>query len=166
VAGARGNTEYTYRRPSRRRIPRVVSPGTRRPLVTAAVLVDTSASMTAAQLGAAMSEVTGVMRAAGVGGRGLTVLTCDAEVTSVSRVRAAAESIELRGGGGTDLRIGIAAAEELRPAPDVLVVLTDGYTPWPERPTRARLIIGLIGECADVASVPRWATAVTIPVEP
>ncbi len=44
------------------------------------------------------------------------------------------------------MRVGIAAAEASRPRRDVVVVLTDGYTPWPDRQTRARLVVAIIGD--------------------
>ena len=67
--------------------------------------------------------------------------------------------MRLLGGGGTDMTIGIAAAERLTPAPDVIVVLTDGDTPWPTRPTRARLIAVLTRE-HGLTHVPTWARGI------
>jgi predicted metal-dependent peptidase len=58
-----------------------------RPLITVAVVVDTSGSMGQPELDAAMAEVTGVIRAAGIGPRGLLVLACDAAVGAVTRMR-------------------------------------------------------------------------------
>src|SRR5437764_1272375 len=52
--------------------------------------------------------------------------------------------VQLTGGGGTDMRVGITAATRARPAPHVIVVLTDGDTPWPDEPTRARLVCAVI----------------------
>ena len=49
------------------------------------------------------------------------------------------------------------------PRPDVVVVLTDGYTPWPDRPTRARLVVAIIGDQAAAEHVPAWATTVLVP---
>ena len=135
----------------------------RRPVVTVAVVLDTSGSMAPTQITAALAEVRGVVRAAGVDSRGLAVLTCDAEVGAVSRVRRV-EDVTMIGGGGTDMRVGIATAENLTPRPDVIVVLTDGYTPWPERATRARLIVGLVG-VTNTGTTPTWAQTVTIPLE-
>src|SRR5207302_6449056 len=40
VAHAAGCCDYTYRRPGRRRIPRIVTPALQRPLLTVAVVVD------------------------------------------------------------------------------------------------------------------------------
>jgi predicted metal-dependent peptidase len=90
------------------------------------------------------------------------VLACDAAVGAANRVRRVDE-IELVGGGGTDMRVGISGAESSRPRPDVVVVFTDGLTPWPDRPTRARLIVAVIGEPSAVAQVPAWATTVLVP---
>ena len=162
IAHAAGCHDYAYCRPGRRRIPRIVTPAMRRPLVAVAVVIDTSGSMGSAELDAALAEVKGVIRAAGVGAHALQVLACDAAVGAKTRVRRV-EDVQLVGGGGTDMRVGIAAAEAGRPNPDVVVVLTDGYTPWPDRPTRARLVAAIIGGPAAAEQVPAWATTVLVP---
>jgi hypothetical protein len=61
------------------------------------------------------------------------------------------------------MRVGIAAAEASRPRPDVVVVLPDGETPWPDRPTRAGLVVAIIGDQAAVQQSPAWATTVRVP---
>jgi predicted metal-dependent peptidase len=66
IAHAAGCHDYAYRRPGRRRIPRVVTPALRRPLVSVAVVVDTSGSMGQPELDAALSEIKGVIQATGV----------------------------------------------------------------------------------------------------
>lgn len=157
-----GRVNYTYRRPSRRQVPGVVRPAMRAPLVRVSVVVDTSGSMSQADLDAAMAEVAGVLRASGVARDGLRLVSCDAAAASSRRVRRVS-SVELVGGGGTDMRVGIAAAESDRPAPDVVIVLTDGDTPWPEVPGRAHLICAVISRRAPVGT-PEWATTVHIPV--
>ncbi|MBV8979713.1 MAG: hypothetical protein JO086_02330 [Acidimicrobiia bacterium] len=167
VAWRAGQVDYTYRRPGRRRLPRVVMPAMHRPVPTVAVVVDTSGSMGADELAAAMSEVQGVSRAVGVRGRGLQVLAVDAAVQSVSVV-CDPSRIELKGGGGTDMRVGIAAAEKLQPRPGAVVVLTDGFTPWPTEPTTARLVCALIGGADSVEHArrsyppPSWATVIEV----
>ena len=102
-----------------------------------------------------------MIRAAGIGPLGLVVLACDAAVGAVTRVRRATDFRLV--GGGTDMRVGIAVAEATRPVPDVVVVLTDGCTPWPDRPTRARLIVAIIGDQAAAQHAPGWATTVLVP---
>src|SRR5262249_45491823 len=162
IAHAAGCHDYSYHRPGRRHIPRVVTPAMQRPLVTVAVVIDTSGSMGQAELDAALAEVKGVIRAAGIGPRGLAVLACDAAVGSMTRVRRVTD-VALVGGGGTDMRVGIAAAEATKPVPDVVVVLTDGCTPWPEQPTRARLVVAIISDSTYTAPAPCWATVVQVP---
>jgi predicted metal-dependent peptidase len=133
----------------------------RRHVVTVAVVVDTSGSMGQSELEAALAEIRGVVKAAGIASRGVLVLACDADVGASTRVRRV-EDVQLVGGGGTDMRVGIAAAEDSRPRPDVVVVLTDGQTPWPERPTRARLVIAIIGDRRALEHAPAWATTVLV----
>jgi hypothetical protein len=61
------------------------------------------------------------------------------------------------------MRVGVAAAESAHPRPDIVVVLTDGYTPWPDGPTRARLVVAIIGDQEAARQVPDWATTVVVP---
>ena len=156
-----GGEHPTYRRPGRRRIPGVLTPAMRRPLPNLALVVDTSGSMSAADLDAAMSEVAGIAAAAGVRGTSLRLLSVDATTHSVTPVKRVADVV-LSGGGGTDMRVGIAAAAALHPRPDAIVVLTDGDTPWPERPTTPRLVCAVISNHPPVGTPP-WAATVHIP---
>lgn len=163
VAWRNGNTEYTYRRPSRRAAatPRVVLPGTHRPLPGVAMVIDTSGSVDDALLGRALGEVDGALRGLGVSDAGVTVLACDAAVHAVKRVRRARDAA-LAGGGGTDLRHGISAAAALRPRPEMIVVFTDGYTPWPATPPPGSAVIAalLAREGQPMPATPAWVTRV------
>jgi hypothetical protein len=60
------------------------------------------------------------------------------------------------------MRLGLVEAERLRPRPDLVVVLTDGYTPWPEAgPPGAAVIIALLGrEHGHLPPTPEWAVRV------
>ncbi|GII57130.1 hypothetical protein Pth03_55190 [Planotetraspora thailandica] len=165
VAWAGGAVDYTYRRPSRRTpaLRGVVLPSLRRPLPRVAVVVDTSGSMREDDLAAAMAEVTGVLREVGIRGNRVTVLACDADVHAVSRVTDAAQ-VTLSGGGGTDMRAGIAAALAARDRPSVVIVLTDGHTPWPGEPPSCRVICVLIGAGhTGPPDPPAWAETVRVP---
>ncbi len=163
VGWVAGRAEYTHARPSRRQVavPGVVLPGLRRPVPTVAMVVDTSGSVDDALLGRALGEVEGALAALGVRGSGVTVLSCDAAVQTVSHVRRARD-VRLAGGGGTDLRVGLRAAEALRPRPDLVVVLTDGYTPWPaEPPPGSVVVVALLARRGHSRPpTPAWATRV------
>ncbi|GAA1938247.1 vWA domain-containing protein [Kitasatospora viridis] len=144
VSSGGAGDDYTYGRPARRSVslPGIVLPSLRRVPPRVTVVVDTSGSVSDAELGGALVEVAAIVRA--VGGRRdlVSVLSCDAAAQSVGQL-CRAEGIALVGGGGTDLRTGFAAALRARPRPDVVVVLTDGQTPWPSARPACRTVIGL-----------------------
>ncbi|MEU4732907.1 VWA-like domain-containing protein [Streptomyces sp. NPDC023588] len=144
TSGAGAGEDYTYGRPSRRSagVPGVVLPSLRRTPPRVAVVIDTSGSVSDSELGSALHEVAAIARA--VGGRRdlVSVLPCDASAQVVHPL-CRAEGIPLIGGGGTDLRAGFARALRMRPAPDVVVALTDGQTPWPGARPSCRTVVGL-----------------------
>jgi predicted metal-dependent peptidase len=164
LASEAGRTDYTYKRPSRRRIPGVILPGMRSPSLGVAMVVDTSGSMGTEQLGAALAEIGGVLSSAGVSRERVHVLACDAAAAAPQRVRAVSD-IRLTGGGGTDMRIGIEAAARLRPQPNVIIVLTDGITPWPDQPPGPRLVCAVISP-SPPRGTPEWAVTVHVPDGP
>jgi predicted metal-dependent peptidase len=162
VADTAGAVDYSYRRPSRRASVAgpVVLPALRRPVPEVAVVCDTSGSMTEELLAAALAEVEGLLRSLGMA-RQVRVLACDTAVGAARRVTSARQ-VELVGGGGTDMGAGIDAAAALRPRPAVTVVLTDGFTPWPDRPPRGvRVVVALLGD--EAPEGPDWARAVRVP---
>ncbi|MFC8391290.1 VWA-like domain-containing protein [Streptomyces sp. NPDC057238] len=144
VSGPGAGDDYSYGRPARRAagVPGAVLPSLRRRPPRVSVVIDTSGSVSDAELGSALLEVTAISRA--VGGRRdmVSVVSCDAEAGRVHRL-CRAEGIPLTGGGGTDLRTGFAKALGSRPRPDVVVVLTDGQTPWPDTRPPCRTVVGL-----------------------
>jgi predicted metal-dependent peptidase len=163
VADVAGRVDFSYRRPSRRAsaVPNVVLPSLRQPIPQVAMVLDTSGSMSDQMLGQALAEVSGVLRGLGIGRRHLRVICCDATAYQAQRILDASD-VRLLGGGGTDMGAGLKAATELKPRPDLIVVLTDGHTPWPSTPTtRSRVIVGLMDRAG---TVPDWAT--TIAIEP
>ena len=159
IGFAAGRGEYTYSRPSRHRSPGIVLPGQRRPVPRVALVVDTSASVDDGLLARALGEIDGVLRA--LGGTAVTVYAVDAGVHAVSTVRRAVDT-RLAGGGGTDMRAGLTVAGAARPRPEVIVVLTDGDTPWPgTAPPGAAVIIALLGRAAGaLPPTPTWAERV------
>lgn len=158
-----GAADYTYTRPGRRRIPGIITPAMHSPKVNVAVVIDTSGSMSSTLLTAALGEIRGITRTTRAR---LTVATVDTDA-QVQHGVGQADQITLTGGGGTDMRVGIEAVRThaRRDArPDVIIVLTDGYTPWPDLPTRERLIIGLVSPAGGdhQPPTPEWAQVVPI----
>jgi predicted metal-dependent peptidase len=179
TSGGGAGEDYTYGRPSRRSagVPGAILPSLRRRPPRVCVVIDTSGSVSDAELGSALLEVAAITRALG-GRRDLvTVVPCDADAQLVHSL-CRAEGIPLLGGGGTDLRTGFARALGSRPRPDAVVVLTDGQTPWPAVRPPCRTVIGLFPRprsrpawdendpdyAPDVP--PAWARTVTLAVGP
>jgi predicted metal-dependent peptidase len=162
LAVAAGMVDYSYARPARRAsaVSDVILPSFVKPVPELAVVVDTSGSMNERLLGQALAQVEGLLRTAGPARRRLRVIPCDAAVHAVQRV-GRANQVDLLGGGGTDMGRGLVAASELSPRPDVVVVLTDGLTPWPpEAPRGLRVVVGLLR--ARTMPTPAWARVVEI----
>ena len=90
------------------------------------------------QLARAVAELGGLTRQLGYGAE-VVVACCDAAVHGVKKVFTAAQ-VELYGGGGTDIGVGLRAFIERKSAPiDLLVIVSDCQTPWPaERRRRFR----------------------------
>jgi predicted metal-dependent peptidase len=144
TSGPGAGEDYTYGRPSRRSagLPGIVLPSLRRRPPRVCVVIDTSASVSDAELGSAILEVAAIVRT--VGGRRdlVKVVSCDA-AARVAHPLCRAEGIALVGGGGTDLRAGFAQALRTSPRPDAVVILTDGQTPWPDSRPPCRTVVGL-----------------------
>ncbi|MGB8020384.1 MAG: VWA-like domain-containing protein, partial [Candidatus Nanopelagicales bacterium] len=151
---AHGHADYTYTRISRRQSVsgQVILPALRRPVPRVAVVVDTSGSVDDGLLAQALGEIDGVLAGLGVADAQVRVLAVDAAVHAVTSVSRASD-VPLAGGGGTDMPLGIAAAQELRPRADVIIVLTDGFTLWPARPAEVPVIAVIIGR--NPAALPR-----------
>lgn len=89
----------------------------------------------------------------------ITVIWTDAAVKGVQEFSPdefSYAALKPQGGGGTDMRIGLEKAEEFDP--QVVVILTDGYTPWPEAPTPFPLIC----ICTTEHPVPDWMEVIRI----
>lgn len=163
IASAAGRGEYTYARPSRRASSAqgVVLPGQRRPVPRVSVVVDTSSSVDDGLLARALGELDGAIAALGVAGSQVTIYSVDSAVHTVQRVTRSRDA-HLVGAGGTDLRVGLKAVELERPRPDVIIVFTDGGTPWPRLPPPgARVIAAILGRArVDLPATPPWAIRV------
>ena len=173
VQAVAGAVDYSYRKPSRRASvsPSIVLPALEKPVPDVAVVCDTSGSMGGRELARVLAEVEGLLSSIGLRSSGVRVLAVDTNVNAIRRV-SSARQVELVGGGGTDMGRGIEAAAALQPRPAVLIVLTDGLTPWPANPPRGmRVVIGLLtmtapgGRMGALPATPHWARVVRIDEE-
>ncbi len=156
-----GAADYSWQRPSRRDLPGdpVIRPGMTRPVPDVAVVVDTSGSMGDDDLARALAEIRAILTRA-VPGDALRVYSTDSDVAAVDQVFNTRQ-INLTGGGGTDMRVGIAAAAESKPA--VIVVITDGFTPWPDtRPMGVPVTIAALTNDYGLHRVPEWMQAIDL----
>jgi len=144
-----------------------------------AVVVDTSGSMFLSfdrgestgkekynLLDQALSEAKDIIRSFGQS-IGVNVYATDTTDEWAGRVFDPSQ-IKAAGGGGTDIGVGMQAAYQASPKPQVMIVLTDGATPWPDSPPPGvKVVVGLIGETAEKIAeygwpLPTYAEAIEI----
>jgi predicted metal-dependent peptidase len=164
IASVRGNDNLTYHRESRRN-PNLgfILPANIGQKVNITVVVDTSGSMCDKELTQALTEIDAILKDLPWCDN-LVVLACDAATHAAKTIRRA-DDVILKGGGGTDMRIGIADALAIYPKPDVIVVITDGWTPWPEKEPNAKIVAALTQKPTD-HSLPLYAKMVMVEPDP
>ena len=155
-----GQVHHSYRRANRRAPKGLLLPSLRAPKIAVDLIIDTSASMGQRDVDEALGQTRAVLRQSSVST--VRVTCCDAAATTPRRVQSIRD-VQIVGGGGTDLRVGIDAALAARPAADVLVLFTDGGTPYPARRLPVPMVVALIGDHA-IDNTPSWAK--TIRVDP
>lgn len=156
----RGAKDYTYQRVNRRQFAIPNAPrlkGSNQWAPKAVVVIDTSGSMTTACKRKCIEVMAQGLQAVG----DFRVVFGDTRVHADVRWTAMKDEVEMPGGGGTDMRVLLDYAEKTH-KPDVIVIGTDGGTPWPDRPTKAQLVVALTQELPT----PAWATRVRIPDNP
>jgi len=158
VAQVAGSVDYTYRRPSRRQSisSEIVFPSMFQPKPEVSIVLDTSGSMSDKMITDCLSEIEGIVKAAGGTANAMAV---DADVQNVQRIRRVRD-FALGGGGGTDMRKGFIAALSLKPKPNIIICLTDGYTPWPNLGD-LKGTIGIVA-CTTDAHVPDFLKTVRV----
>lgn len=131
-----GKDDSTWRRPNRRWLQHdIYLPSTiSETMGCLAVIVDTSGSIDGLLASAFLSEI--VALAETVRPSMIHLIECDADVTG-HKLYAQADYGSLReikefiGGGGTDMRVAFKYIEDKNLRPEAIIVLTDGYTPFP-----------------------------------
>lgn len=147
--------ERTYSRPHHRgaQLKPLVLPGQVQLKPSIAVIVDSSDSVGDQELGLFLATAEQALRETG----GEAWVLVGGTQASPVRVRSL-KGIEPRGGGGTDMGALIALADSLKPRPEVIICITDGYTPWGEKPKAA--VITVISN--DTAKGPEYGKVVRI----
>lgn len=148
------DVDYSIRKGCRRPLGSFVLPRIHTVLgARVGVVIDTSASMGDRELAQIGCEIVGVAREAGE----VTLVIGDTRVEYAAVVRRFEDIrphlAKAKGGGGTDLRPLIAEAAKHKP--DVLVVATDAYTPWPDKPPAVPMIV-LLSPTGSEELVPAW----------
>ncbi len=171
VASVAGRRDYSYVRPSRRQSAMkemgssIILPAMRQPAPPrVAIVVDTSGSITENDLKQMISEVYGIVKAVGVSS-GINVIACDSEAYPPEKLssNSSIDSLKLIGGGGTDMGEGITAALQIKPSPHIIVVLTDGFTPWPiSKPRNCDTYIAVLTQMNSKEDVPGWIQTIVI----
>ena len=134
ITRVRGERQNTYRRLSRGSIVsgcQVIKPSTYNIVPTVVVVCDTSGSMGSGEnsrLLSALSEAEAILKTNAVKGY---FLDCDANVYGKAQDVRSIRQASVNGGGGTDMGAGFRAAVKQKTKPDIIVILTDGDTPWP-----------------------------------
>jgi predicted metal-dependent peptidase len=148
--------DRTYRRPHRRQAcyGEFIMPSFYQPRPRPGFLIDTSSSMADSQLARAVAELGGLTRQLGYGSQ-VVVACCDAAVHHVRKVFSATQ-VELYGGGGTDMSVGLRAFTERTSDPiDLLVIVSDCNTPWPSEVPPFPVITIRVGDGVP----PPWGNA-------
>ena len=110
-----------------------------------------------------LSEIRGIFTAVGISS-GLWILPCDSKVHAIEKIRSFDLSqLKIKGGGATDMGVGIAEALKIRPRANIVVTLTDGATPWPEaKPVGSILYLAVLTTPTYSTYVPDWMTTVVM----
>ena len=148
ISKGRGSrVDYSYSRPSRRQDSHgnFILPSLRGEVsAKIAVVVDTSGSIKDHELARIMGEIMGVLHAYKLP---ITVIPCDARAYAPIELATASDLVKLKklpGGGGTNMVLGIEAALQLKPRPDSVLVLTDGFTPYPKKLYATPVLFGIL----------------------
>lgn len=172
-----GSDRPNYRRPNRRirvntTMGRIFIPARKAVKLKISVVRDTSGSMDSELLSMVNAEVESIIRNMGPSKVTVEVIDCDTEIHRAFKITGhdLTELSIAEGRGGTNMMTGIHFALN-RPTerPDVLVVLTDGETPWDTSiPYHVPVVVCIASEREGdylerlMNNAPKWARAVSV----
>jgi predicted metal-dependent peptidase len=165
-----GQEDYSYAIPSRRQPPdpRIIYPAMVGGRLTGLVVVDTSGSMGAKDIGAALVQVKDIVEKAGID---VVVAAGDWDVQRMAEVKEQVKWRKLEsvlvGGGGTSMpRVTLGALRQLKEARKqvgFVLILTDGETDWDGlEDLKMPVIVGIINNPSAAQRVPRRFKVVEI----
>jgi predicted metal-dependent peptidase len=123
-----GNKRHTYARRNRRYRQFGIKGESHHAAATATVIVDTSGSISTEEIQQFFGEIESILYRTTV-----TLVQCDAVVHHCAKYkRGDWRKIEVKGRGGTNMVAAFDYIEKNQAVGDVVILLTDGETPWPE----------------------------------
>ena len=149
-----GNERPTYSRENRRRQEFGIKGFTKRAASKVKVIVDTSGSISTKELEQFFSEIEAISYKAEV-----KVLLWDHAFQGYSKYRKGDwESYQVNGRGGTNMVEPFTWLENEGEIGQLVILLTDGYTPWP--PPKQYQTIFVITNDAKTVSAPEWGEVI------
>jgi len=130
--------------------------------------IDTSGSISQAELELYVSEMVGMARA--FDQAEFVILTHDTEVHDCIRVMDSnvnkIKNLKIHGGGGTDHRpvFEYINDNKLKKVSKLLISFTDGYSEFPEQRPNVETIFVLAGAHVEPSQMPSWARTLVLPV--
>jgi predicted metal-dependent peptidase len=162
ASDARGHDDTTFTRRHRQADTHaewgITLPAAQATEARIAVIVDTSGSMDDSAITLALSHVRAITLAVGVP---IQLYSCDTSAEALGDVDSddvATRASALQGGGGTDMRVGIERALRAPERPNAVIVITDGYTPWPDVAPPVPIIVA----CTTDTACPHYAHVVRV----
>lgn len=153
-----GGRMQTYRRLSRKQPPDVCRlRGQLTTQASAVVIVDTSGSMGDRETKErALQVISDGLRKL----RSVKVVCADTHIRSSTRLQDA-KNFEWVGGGGTDMARALQDVDK-QDHPDSIVLITDAMTGWPDRQTRAKVVVAVTCDSYFVSQIPAWMKTVPL----
>lgn len=154
-----GHGDYTWQKLNRRqptgsyRLPAHIQPTPRM-----CFILDSSGSMGDSDFALGFGVIEQGCKA--IPNANIHVITGDTRRGSVQNVFRP-EQVSIVGGGGTDMTPLIIEAAAEKPRPDIIFVLTDGYTPWPSEPVGCK-VVACITRNESGEGIPDWIPSVEL----